>query len=274
VLNQSQFFTMQFVFLRPLTTIAVIIADEYHESRWDPSYPQIYINIVTNISIFFAFMGLLRFYHVVKEDLNWCHPFSKFMAIKGVVFITFWQSVVISIIAHAVYKGRDDVNGSRDATEWSKQAQSFLICFEMFAFAIVHCQVFPTEEWEPGFREKQKRRIKATFGDSLAIKDFVADVKTVIRSRRKGNIKKTNTNKKLVCDDNDNDDDHRASIDELSTSLVRDNVNQGAFEIGDLSEHSAEDGWNRIEEFIDEIEEVGTVAHDADADDEILPNIT
>lgn len=97
VLNQSQFFTMQFVFLRPLTTIAVIIADEYHESRWDPSHPQIYINIVTNISIFFAFMGLLRFYHVVKEDLNWCHPFSKFMAIKGVGKLKPYCVILITI---------------------------------------------------------------------------------------------------------------------------------------------------------------------------------
>lgn len=97
MLNQSQFFTMQFVFLRPLTTIAVIIADEYHESRWDPSYPQIYINIVTNISIFFAFMGLLRFYHVVKEDLNWCHPFSKFMAIKGVGKLKPYCVILITI---------------------------------------------------------------------------------------------------------------------------------------------------------------------------------
>lgn len=84
VLDQCQFFSMQFVLLRPITTIAIIVSDEFHETRWDPSSPQLYINIVTNISIFFAFTGLLRFYHAVKDSLNWCHPFSKFLSIKGV----------------------------------------------------------------------------------------------------------------------------------------------------------------------------------------------
>jgi len=209
----------------------------------------------------------------VKEDLNWCHPFSKFMSIKGVVFLTFWQSVFISFVAHAVYKGRDDANASKDATEWSKEAQDFLICFEMFAFAIIHSQVFPTEEWEPGFREKQKRRIKATFGDSLAIKDFVADVKTVMRSRRKGKYKKVHT-KKILVDSNYSDENYDAST--ISSSLVCDSLTTSSretFEIGDISEHSSdEDGWNRIEEFIDEIEDVDADARDND-DDCMLPNI-
>ena len=261
VLNQCQVFSMQFVFLRPITTIATIIADEYHESRWDPAYPQIYISIVTNVSIFIAFFGLLKFYHVVKDDLNWCHPFSKFMSIKAVVFMTFWQGVAISFIAHAVFQRNDDSNSSQDATEWSKQAQSFMICLEMFAFAIVHCFVFPAEEWEPGYREREKKRIKATFGDSLALKDFVADVKTVMRSRK---VKYSKINKKkspstrTACA---HEEKGSTDIDKQSptTSLVLDNSHD-QFEIGDDDEE--EDNvdwsqkWTQIQEFIDEIDEV------------------
>mmetsp|Transcript_16647 Transcript_16647/g.31532 ORF Transcript_16647/g.31532 Transcript_16647/m.31532 type:complete len:507 (-) Transcript_16647:84-1604(-) len=190
VLDQCQFFSMQFVFLRPLTTIAMILSDRLYEesNSWDPSFPQFYINAVTNSSIFFAFTGLLRFYHVIKDDLNWCHPFSKFLSIKAIVFMTFWQGIVISFIAHAVVvnqNGKDNPNMRQDALEWSKQAQAFVICMEMFVFAIVHCFVFPVEEWEPGYREKEKRRIRASFGDSLALKDFVEDVKIVMASKGK-----------------------------------------------------------------------------------------
>lgn len=184
VLDQCQMFTMQFVLLRPITTIVMVISDSVHESRWDPKYPQFYTMMVVNISIFFAFTGLVRFYHVVKNDLNWCNPFSKFLCIKGVVFMTFWQGIVISFVAHAVYKRNDDVNNDYDSTEWSKRAQSFLICLEMFLFAIVHCFVFPTEEWEPGYQERTKRRIKAKLGDALALRDFVRDVKLVLRSKK------------------------------------------------------------------------------------------
>jgi len=36
VLDQCQFFTLQFVLLRPITTVAIVIADAFHESRFDP----------------------------------------------------------------------------------------------------------------------------------------------------------------------------------------------------------------------------------------------
>ena len=104
--------------------------------------------------------------------------------LKGVVFMTFWQSIVISFIAHTVYKRQADVNEEYDATEWSKQAQSFLVCLEMFFFAIVHIFVFPTEEWEPNYKEKYKQKIQANVGD-LALKDFFKDVKLVMRTRKK-----------------------------------------------------------------------------------------
>ncbi len=272
---------MQFVFLRPLTSVALVISDEFYVSRWDPSYPQLYISMITNISVFFAFTGLLRFYHAVKEDLKWCHPFSKFMSIKGVVFLTFWQKIVLSVIAHAVYEGRDDADASQKSIEWSKQAQSFLICFEMFAFAIVHCGVFPTEEWEPGFRERQKRKIKANLGDSLAIKDFVADVKAVMKSRRKGGkYKKVNhASKTVVCNDSIEEVGHHYdSKTSPSSSLIRDDdtsTTRSVFEIGDLSEDSLDDdGWNRIEEFIHDMEDVEKDNGDDDDDDDcLLPSI-
>ena len=146
VLDQCQFLAMQFVLLRPLTSLFMAIADALHESRWDPKYPQVWLWGVVNISIFFAFVGLVRFYHLVKKDLMWCNPFAKFLCIKGIVFMTFWQGLAISFVAHAVYKNHEDVTASDyDSTVWSKRAQSFLICLEMFLFAIVHCFVFPTE---------------------------------------------------------------------------------------------------------------------------------
>lgn len=83
VLDQCMLFTLQFVLLRPITTIALVISDTIHESRWDWKYPQFYVMMIVNISIGFAFTGLLRFYHVVKSDLSWCNPFSKFLCIKG-----------------------------------------------------------------------------------------------------------------------------------------------------------------------------------------------
>jgi len=187
VLVQCQLFAMQFVFVRPLTSVALLIADAFKVSRWDWHYPQLYINIIVNFSVFFAFTGLLKIYHAIRDELRWCHPFSKFLCIKGVVFMTFWQGFVISIIAQALSR-RADVEGNIDddwdATEWSKRAQSFLICLEMFFFAIIHCFVFPAEEWEEDYKEKDVKN-KAKFGDNLALRDFFRDVKLVMKRSKK-----------------------------------------------------------------------------------------
>ncbi len=98
ILLQCQFFALQFVFFRPVTTIAKVVLAKYkYFGPWgavgpqDYRAPQFYVTLIQNLSIFVAFTGLLKFYHAVDRDLEWCRPFAKFLCIKGVVFMTFWQ---------------------------------------------------------------------------------------------------------------------------------------------------------------------------------------
>jgi hypothetical protein len=114
VLMECQILAMQFVLVRPVTSIAYFVVDSLYPNETDYqtqdpyayfSSPGFFIAMVTNISVFFAFHGLLKFYHLVHEELKWCQPFSKFMAIKGIVFLTFWQGLLISIIVNVHYNG-------------------------------------------------------------------------------------------------------------------------------------------------------------------------
>lgn len=183
ILLQCQFFAMQFVFFRPVTTIAKVVLAKYQyfgpwgaESANDYRAPQFYVTLIQNLSIFIAFTGLLKFYHAVDKDLEWCRPFAKFLCIKGVVFMTFWQGLAITILAEAT-----DVGGS-DAESWALAAQNFLICLEMLLFSIAHFYCFPTEEWEEGYRANFN---KAKFGDSIALSDFFADLKLIMKGNKK-----------------------------------------------------------------------------------------
>lgn len=186
VLYQCQLFALQFVFVRPITSVALLVSDNFYESRWNWRYPQFYISIIVNISVFFAFTGLLKFFHVVSEDLRWCYPFSKFMCIKGVIFMTFWQGFVISIIASNIYKSVDDEKiYDTKRMEWSLEVQNFLICLEMFFFSIAHMFSYPAEEWEDGYRNRQECHQKATFSDNLALRDFIHDIKLVMQKKKK-----------------------------------------------------------------------------------------
>lgn len=188
VLHQCQLFAMQFVLLRPLTTIAMIISNLLYQGEWDFRSPQLYFVVITNISVCVAFSGLLKFYHAVHKDLEWCRPFPKFLCIKGVVFMTFWQYMALAIFAKIYVNNFESSDAAR---EWTTKAQNFLVCLEMLFFAVAHFFIFPTEEWEEGYRTKTRRSSQTKIGDHIAFRDFVQDVKLLLKARKevKGNRK-------------------------------------------------------------------------------------
>jgi hypothetical protein len=94
--------------------------------------PAFVLAMIVNVSVVFAFTGLLKFYHAVREDLNWCRPWPKFLTIKGVVFVTFWQGLMILIFVVVLAEPEE----KSDATRRALQYQNMLICVEMLFFAI------------------------------------------------------------------------------------------------------------------------------------------
>jgi len=255
VLTQCQAFAMQFVFLKPTIAMARFMCKklDWHglasaeSSSMDPRSPQFYFLIFDNVSVFMAFSGLLKFYHAVHEDLSWCRPFPKFLCIKGVVFMTFWQGLVISILASTTQDFGDDVMQRKvNAEEWADQAQDFLICLEMLLFSIAHFYVFPYEEWKEGYRPKEDKD-NTTFMETMAMKDFVYDLKLVLSSG--GSKKKSRGRNKKKKDD----DDKNTSI---TTILEQDEETVGTSATSEdlesinvtASEEEDEDDKNRREE--------------------------
>jgi len=184
VLMQCQVFAMQFVFLKPMVSIALFTCNNLGYYGKGFSSPQLWINIIQNVSVFTAFSGLLKFYHVVQDQLAWCRPFPKFLCIKGIVFMTFWQGLVIGLLAGSTsIAGKE--SESNDPDIWGKQAQNFLICLEMLLFSIAHFYCFPTDEWQDGYRPAAEKKI--SMGDNMAFGDFLSDLKLIIG----GGVKKS-----------------------------------------------------------------------------------
>ena len=48
-----------------------------------------------------AMYSLVMFYYAFKEDLKPIKPLGKFLSIKMIIFATFWQAVVVSILVEA-----------------------------------------------------------------------------------------------------------------------------------------------------------------------------
>jgi hypothetical protein len=213
VLLQCQVCAMQFVFLRPMLTTALFVLKKIHyhgpmfgelpfgiDDGYDPNAiydpesgvglyrsPQFYIVLLENLSVFLAFSGLLNFYHAVQEELVWCRPFPKFLCIKGVVFMTFWQGIVLNLLAdttdafggssNAGDGGGDDDDDDK-IEKYAKQAQNFLICLEMLGFSIAHFYCFPVDEWKPGYKPEVDTK---QYADKMALGDFLQDLKLILR---------------------------------------------------------------------------------------------
>jgi len=86
---------------------------------------------------------LILFYYVMRVELRPLEPLAKFVAIKLVVFMTFWQSVLIAaLVAFGAIKPKDE-------WEWNTKEHlrigldNFMIVIEMFVLALVHHLAFP-----------------------------------------------------------------------------------------------------------------------------------
>jgi hypothetical protein len=71
------------------------------------------------------------------------NPVRKFLAVKLVVFATYWQSLIVTTIP--------DVT-KEEGAKWN----DFILCIEMLGFAIVHLFAFSANEFSFGRRPDTK----------------------------------------------------------------------------------------------------------------------
>jgi hypothetical protein len=197
VLLECQLLAMQFVFIKPITAIVTFVlhlmnkinggqgVDEADTPAWKFLLTaKFWVVMVQNVSVFFAFAGLLKFYHAVWDDLLWCQPFSKFLCFKGVVFMTFWQGLLIAIFINFDPKaagGGEEVTEDEDrGRNMAILVQNIIICLAMLFFSLAHFCVFPADEWEEGYLPKQMEK------PGMAFQDFAKEVNLVFDHTTRG----------------------------------------------------------------------------------------
>ncbi|KAF7233023.1 hypothetical protein EG68_08955 [Paragonimus skrjabini miyazakii] len=132
---------LQYTVIRPITTVIALICDQfgvYGEGDFNFRQAFLYLTIINNISQVWALYCLILFYQCTKEELRPMSPVSKFLCVKFVVFMSFWQSILIFILAvTGVFK---DVKiwEMHDVKSIGIVLQNFAICIEMFFAALAH----------------------------------------------------------------------------------------------------------------------------------------
>jgi len=133
--------TLQFVILKPILVIITFILyakGKYRDGNFSPNQAYLYLTIIYTISYSVALYGLALFYAACKDLLRPFNPVPKFILIKSVVFLTYWQGVLVFLIAKS---------GLISNTKSAADFQNFILCVEMMIAAIGHLYAFPYKEY-------------------------------------------------------------------------------------------------------------------------------
>jgi hypothetical protein len=91
---------------------------------------------------------VIQFYVQLRHDLARHSPFLKVLAIKLVIFLSFWQTFMISIFTSTF-----PIITASDALAYPDIAvgiPSMLLCFEMATFAVIHIFAYPYKPYLDG----------------------------------------------------------------------------------------------------------------------------
>lgn len=140
---------VQYMILKPICAILAIFFQflgVYGEGKFEWGYAYPYLALVLNFSQSWALYCLIQFYSVIKDKLSPIKPLAKFLTFKSIVFLTWWQGVIVAFLF-----SMGALQGSL-AQELKTRIQDYIICIEMGVAAVVHIYVFPAKPYKRGER--------------------------------------------------------------------------------------------------------------------------
>ncbi|XP_069487348.1 transmembrane protein 184C [Ambystoma mexicanum] len=182
LLHRCKLGVLQYTVVRPVTTIIALICQlsgVYGEGDFSFKNVWSYLVIINNASQLFAMYCLVLFYKVLKEELNPIQPVGKFLCVKMVVFVSFWQAVFIALLVKV------GVISDTNTWEWKNVEavatglQDFVICIEMFLAAIAHHYSF---SYKPYVQEAEEGSCFDSFLAMWDISDLRADISEQVRN--------------------------------------------------------------------------------------------
>ncbi|TGO63067.1 hypothetical protein BOTNAR_0105g00270 [Botryotinia narcissicola] len=138
----------QYCFIRVTMTILAVVTEyfgKYCDSSDSPVFAHIWILVIEGAAVTIAMFCLIQFYIQLRTDLAPHKPFLKVVAIKAVIFLSFWQSFAISILMSSTI-------GIVTPTKYLAYPDlkigipNMLLCIEMAIFSVLHLFAFP---WRP-----------------------------------------------------------------------------------------------------------------------------
>ncbi|KAM7142353.1 transmembrane protein 184A isoform 1-T2 [Molossus nigricans] len=151
--------TLQFCVVKPVMAVVTIVlqaAGKYHDGDFNVHSGYLYVTLIYNASVSLALYALFLFYFATRELLLPFEPVLKFLTIKAVIFLSFWQGMLLAILERCgVIPEVQTADGSRvGAGTLAAGYQNFIICIEMLFASIAlryafTCQVYSEKDHSP-----------------------------------------------------------------------------------------------------------------------------
>lgn len=159
---------LQFVILKPIlvaVTLILYAKGKYEDGNFTAKQAYLYLTFIYTISYTMALYALALFYVACRDLLQPFNPVPKFIIIKSVVFLTYWQGVLVFLAAKSGF-----IKDAGKAAEF----QNFIICVEMLVAAIGHLYAFPYKEYA-GANIGVSSGFTGSLAHALKLNDFYHD---------------------------------------------------------------------------------------------------
>ena len=142
---------LNYVVTRPVTAVIGFILTplgKYNPGQLRPDDAYVYLATVNGLSQMWALYCLVMLYKVAWQDMQGCRVLAKFLCVKGVVFATFWQGVIIAGgIQVGVLQRIIKPHGHDTEADLATRLQNWIVCAEMMGFALAHSYAFSAREF-------------------------------------------------------------------------------------------------------------------------------
>ena len=153
--------------IKPVTAVAAILLDRnglYREGDFSLHSSYLYLAIINNLSISLSLYCLVLFYLSTEERLAPFSPLPKFLCIKSLLFFSFWQSCLFTMLPRLLpFKGHS-----------LPRFHAVLLSVELIGAAIAQALAFDYRVFQ--YATKRGRgNVLRNIGNVLNVKDVISD---------------------------------------------------------------------------------------------------
>ncbi|XP_026207543.1 transmembrane protein 184ba [Anabas testudineus] len=176
--------TLQFCVVKPLMAVITVILQaygKYKDGDFNVASGYLYVTIIYNISVSLSLYALFLFYFATRELLSPYSPILKFFMVKSVIFLSFWQGMLLAILEKCgAIPQINSLEVSVGEGTVAAGYQNFIICIEMFfaALALRHAftyRVYMDKSLDSQGRCAPMKSISSSLKETMNPGDMVQD---------------------------------------------------------------------------------------------------